>query len=216
MIAASGASLVVLLFLLIAEEMREKRKIAGESARKFVHITVGVFVASWPFYLSYFTIQVLCVAFLAAVMISRHFNVFPAIHNIYRKSWGEVLFPVGIALTAFLAYSPWIFAAAILHLGLADGLAAVVGEGYKKARAYTVFGQKKSVAGTLVFWVTSMAITAWLTWASPLELGHLALPLIIGLPFVASLVENISPNGTDNVFVPVVVCAILNLLTLVH
>lgn len=214
MVAASGASIVVLLFLLLAEKLREQKKIAGETARKFVHITVGMFVATWPFYLSQATMVLMSLAFLAVILVSRRYHIFYAIHNVYRKTWGDVLFPIGIGATALLAYTPWIFSAAILHLALADGMAAIVGEKYGRAHQYKILGQKKTVEGTAVFYVISLIIMAALVWLTPTELRHLALPLLLWLPLIATLVENLAPQGTDNVLVPVTVCMMLNSLVL--
>lgn len=214
MIAASGASVIVLLFLLLAEKLREQKKIAGETARKFVHITVGVFVASWPFYLSQFTMVCLSLAFLVVILVSRRYHIFYAIHNVYRKTWGDVLFPIGIGLTAVLAYNPWIFSAAILHLALADGMAAIVGERYGKAHAYKILGQKKTIEGTAVFYVISLLIVMILVFLAPTGLGHVALPLLLWLPLIATMVENIAPRGADNILVPLTVCVILNSLVL--
>src|SRR5690606_5932197 len=143
---------VVFGLLLLAEQLRRKQIIHGEIARKFVHITVGAFIATWPYYLSMLSIQFICLLMLVGVVASRFLSIFQAIHGVRRKTWGDMLFPLGIGLAAMLASEPWIFSAAVLHLSLADGAAALVGERYKKAGKYVIAGQKKTIVGTTVFW----------------------------------------------------------------
>ena len=212
MLIAFSVTLVVFFLLLIAEILRRNNYIHGEVARKFVHITVGVFVATWPFYLSTQRIQVLCFLFLLAILVSRYFNIFSSIHAIYRKTWGDVLFPVGIWLTAMTALTPWIFAAAILHLSLADGLAAIIGDKLKIGQ-YKLFGHRKSIAGSGTFLAVSLAVILSIVFYAEPALGAvLTWFMIILLPIGAMLIENISPKGTDNITVPLFVVSILNLL----
>lgn len=212
MVAMLSASVVVLFFLILAEKLHRTNRAADETARKLIHITVGMFVATWPFYLSAEIILILSAMLLVGIIVSRHFNIFNSIHSVRRQTWGDVLFPVGIGITALLASAPWIFAVAILHVGLADGLAAIAGQKYKKARQYKVFGQSKTATGTLVFFAVSVVIMSAAILLVPGELSHRALPLLIAVPLVATLIENVAPNGSDNVFVPIVLCVMLGLL----
>lgn len=212
MLTVLATLFTVFCLLFLAERLRHKKIIHGEIARKFVHITVGAFIATWPYYLSMLTIEILSFALLLGVVVSRYMTFFKAIHEVNRKTWGDLLFPLGIGLSAVLASEPWIFSAAILHLSLADGAAALVGERYKKAGQYIIFGQKKSVVGTLVFWLVSFMIISALLMTHYDQLSLVAVPLLLGLTSTTTLIENIAPNGTDNIFVPFVVVVVLNSL----
>ena len=175
-----------------------------------MHISVGVFVAFWPFYMSLHTIQVISIAFLLVVLLSRRLAVFHAVSKIDRRTWGDILFAISIGLAATLAHNEWVFWAAIMHLGLADGLAAVFGKQFGKGARYHVLGYIKSVAGTATFIITSMVIIA-----ISLHYGHLhrlTLPLLVGLPFGAAFLENFGIFGLDNVFAPLFVIVVLNRL----
>lgn len=194
--------LAIFIVLVVSEYLWNNKILKDEAGRKFVHITVGTFVASWPFYMSFQTIQIISLAFLVVVLLARYLKLFSAVHTIDRDSWGDVLFAVGIGLTATLTKSEWIFAAAILNLSLADGLAALIGKNFGKKSNYKIFGYNKSVLGTLTFWLASLAILIMANHFGALGIG---LMTFIWLPMLSAIAENIGTYGLDNVLVPVLV-----------
>ena len=179
----------------------------GEISRKFVHITVGSFVASWAFFMSTWLIGAMCVAFFVVVLVSRYFKFFPSIYNVSRQTWGDMLFPIGIVLCALISKSDYIFAASILHLSLGDGLAAVVGETHGRKNSYKVFGNKKSLAGSATFLAVSFSIT--LLFCITQGINPWSLQVLV-IPLALTLLENISWNGFDNIFVPMACAIALN------
>jgi len=211
MIAAALSVLVVFMILVISEWLWRIKKLRGEFDRKFVHITVGSFVAFWPFYMSFHYIQLISLAFLAVVIASHALHIFKAVYTIKRRSWGDYLFAVGIGLSALLTTSRWIFMAAILNLALADGLAAVLGKRFGAETEYKVWGHTKSFIGSVTFWLTSTIILL-----TVLSLGtkvpQSSIMLIICLPLVATVVENTAVLGFDNVLVPLLVVLVLRLV----
>ncbi len=92
------------------------------------------------------------------VLVSHKLKIFKSIHLVDRITKGELLYPIGIAICAFLEPIPWVFTAAILHLALADGMAAIIGTHYGHKTRYTLISHGKSVAGSAAFFVTSFAI----------------------------------------------------------
>jgi phytol kinase len=201
--------------LKFAEFLRKTGRMHGEISRKFVHITVGSFVAFWPFFMETKWILFMCGAFFAVVLASRYFKWFPAIYSISRRTWGDLLFPVGIAASLLLADSVWIFAAAMLHLSLADGFAAVVGERHGKTSRYRVFGSQKSVVGTFVFWAISLMIITALLLTDQANFGSVSILTIIWLPALAALLENLAIRGVDNIVVPISTVLLLNTLLII-
>jgi len=201
-----AAIAVVFAILIFSEYLSRYKGVHSELTRKIVHVLVGVFVAFWPFFLSWRQIQVLSVLFLIAVLISIKLNVFNSIHAVARNSVGEVLFAVVIGLLALFSTNQWIFAAAMLHLSLADGLAAVIGLAYGEHNRYRIFGRTKSLAGSLAFFFASLIIMIWyvsFSGASPSVVKLLILPL------AATLAESLSGEGTDNLVVPLLVALVL-------
>src|SRR3990167_8005707 len=152
------ALFVLLILLLRSEYLYRKRTIHVEKTRKFTHITVGTFVAFWPFFLSFRAIQWISLFLLVAVLISKKLQLFRSIHAVERKSWGEALFAIGIGASALLTNNKWVFMAAILHLSIADGLAAIIGKKFGGKYSYKIAGHTKTLAGSTAFWLASVII----------------------------------------------------------
>lgn len=200
------AVLGVFLILVFAEYLSRYRGVHSELTRKLVHVLVGMFVAFWPFFLSWRQIQMISVAFLVVVIISIWLNVFRSIHAVERNVVGELLFAMAIGILAFLSVNEWVFMAAVLHLSLADGMAAVVGLLWGDKNRYKMFGRVKSVAGSLAFFLTSMAIVAVYLIFSDASYSVAAL---LWLPLAATIAENVAVSGADNLVVPLLVALFL-------
>jgi phytol kinase len=203
------AVLVVFALLIASEVWWRKRDVHDEFSRKLVHITVGSFVAFWPFFLSWGQIQLLSVAFLITVAISKRLHIFRAIHSVQRPTWGELYFALAVGSITLITHDKWLYMAAILQMSLADGLAAVIGVRYGQRQAYKVLGHTKTLAGSATFFVISVAILIAFTHYSAFVLGPLQ---IAGLAAVATVIENFGIQGLDNLLVPVVVAIGLKLL----
>ena len=202
--------LAVFALLVLNELWWRTHAVHDELSRKFVHITVGSFVAFWPFYLGWGEIELLSVAFLVVVAASQYMSIFKAIHSVDRTTWGEIYFAVVIGAVAFITHDKYIYAAALLQLSLADGLAAIVGTRFGKSNRYTVLKHTKSVVGTLTFYLVSLVILYGFTRYS----GEGVQPLLLlAIAAGASVLENIGARGLDNILVPVFVATLLHLLT---
>lgn len=199
-------TILAVLVLLVGNEFWWRRsEVHNEFSRKFIHITVGSLVATWPFYLSWNEILILSVAFMVTVGLSKYLHVFRAIHSVQRPTWGEIYFALAVGLTTFVTREPWIYTAALLHMSLADGLAAITGVRYGK-QSYLVFGHRKSIVGSLTFFVISLSILLAFGYAT--DSGRSVL-FFTGIASLATIVENIGVKGLDNLLVPLLVAALL-------
>jgi dolichol kinase len=196
----------VFLLLIIGEILYRRSDTSEEFSRKFVHITVGSFVASWPFFLRWREILGLSLVFLIAVGLSKFLNIFNAIHSVQRPTWGEVCFALAVGVVAVMTRDKWIYMAALLQMSLADGLAAVIGTAYGRRNRYKFLGHTKSVVGTLTFIVVSTLILMAYSHYGHVELGVLLITLVA---LCAGLIENVGVRGVDNLLVPVFVAAVL-------
>lgn len=203
---AIAAVIGVFLILVFAEYLSRYKGVHSELTRKLVHILVGVFVAFWPFFLSWRQIQMISLAFLLVVLVSLWLNVFRSIHAVQRNVAGELLFAMVIGILAFISTEEWIFTAAMLHLSLADGLAATVGLLWGDSNQYKVFKRVKSVAGSLAFFFTSVVIIILYTIFSDADPNIAAL---LWLPVAATAAENVAVNGSDNLVIPLLVALAL-------
>ena len=207
------ATSVIFLMLVMSELLWRWSRIRGEFARKFVHIMAGTFIAFLPLWVSYGWISVLAVGFILANLLNRYTHLFHAIHAITRKSWGDLLFGVGILITSLVKPNKWIFVGAILQVALADGLAAVVGTHYGK-KPYRILDHKKTFIGTCTFYISSLLILIFVITALSLNLELRLLILIVIVPLAMTLLENISGYGTDNVLLPLGFLMLMRLLSI--
>jgi phytol kinase len=208
MIGLSISVIVVFLLIVISELLWRRGGVDTEYTRKFVHVSVGSFVAFWPLFLSRHEIVLLSGAFVAVVVIANYFNFFKAMHSVQRPTWGEVFFALAVGILAYVAHDGWIYTAALLHMSLADGFAAIIGTKFGKKNRYYVFGHAKSVAGTLTFFLVSVIILAGYAAFTPHALSLWFLAVALG----ATMLENVAIRGFDNIFVPLLIAVALNAL----
>lgn len=204
-------------FLLIGEYLSRKRILKGEYARKFVHITCGTFAATWPLFLTRWQIVALAALFAVVVVVVKQLKVLRSFKAVRRVTYGEIWYAVGLISAALIFQDGRIYALAVLHMALADGLAAVVGVSMgKKGKVFKFHSCRKSIAGSLTFFAVSFAlnvafwVTAQMNGLISNEIGVL-LPLLLSASAAVVLMcaEIMAPKGSDNVIVPLLAGALV-------
>lgn len=114
---------------------------------------------------------------------------------------GAILFPFSLFICAALYWplDPLIFQGAALVLGLADGLAGLVGQRFGR-RSYYLTGHK-TIEGSLTFFGVTIIILIALTW----PLGppdQLFWPVIFFSSLLLTLSEALFSRGWDNLSTP--------------
>ncbi len=203
------ATVPIAMLLVLSEILWRTRLLRGEAARKMLHIIIGSYVAYWLYFLSFREIELLSLAMLIGVAISHKYQIFHAINDIKRKTWGDIFYAIGLGLTAVISREPWVFAIAVLHMSVADGLAGLLGTYFGKSTQYKVLGSTKSLVGTGVFVLTSLGLFALFNYYHPSEIIW---PVMFSMPIFLALVENVGIRGTDNIMIPVFVAVIANAL----
>ncbi|MDQ3094301.1 MAG: hypothetical protein M3Q70_03970 [bacterium] len=179
----------------------------GEAGRKFIHILGGVWIALWPLFLPMPHIAVLSAGLLIGLVISRLLHIFHAVYDVKRRTYGEYFYPIAILLCAVLAEARWHFAAAVLILAVADGLAAVVGTRYeKRTKVYHVWEAKKTILGTAVYFASCVVVFIAV---GGIYAQVLPIVTILLMSILATLSENILPFGTDNLIIPLSIVLLL-------
>lgn len=197
---------IIGLVILLTEQLWRQRRLRGEAARKFAHIIIGSFVAAWPLYVSYGEIQLTLALALFGVSGVRLLNIAPSLFDVDRSSFGVWLAPLVMLLVALLEPSRTVFSVVVLHVALADGLAAVVGSQFGKRRSAW---QKKTVLGALTFFAVSITIMAVALLFQPMVDVVLVFSFLVVVPLITTFLEYISPYGLDNLTVPVAVLLLL-------
>ena len=198
----------------VGEGLRRTLRVSHEFTRKFIHIAVGMI--SVPTVLWFGNLWWAIVPPLAFVVINYldyRFGLIQAMMSSNRSNLGTVYFPLSFAAIMVLfwgnpsapATNPRLIVAALMPMTWGDALAAIAGERFGRHR-YTLFGQTRSLEGSVTMLVAS-ALAAWMAlWALPSAMV-VALTTAVG----ATLVEAISPWGIDNLTVPAVSAIILAL-----
>lgn len=195
--------LLIFLTLVFAQVLKKRKKFSSELLRKLTHIITGIIIAFTPLFLSWSSIVLLSGAFFLTVLVSLKLNIFSSIHGVGRKTYGEILYPISIGLLAVFQPDYWVFMVAVLHLALADALAAIFGTKYGTNNQYKIFGGVKSLLGSCVFLVVSFFIVgaSKLLFADGMTVPTLQLLLL--LPVLVTIIEGLSSYGLDNFTVPV-------------
>jgi phytol kinase len=179
---------------------RRARFLSAELVRKLAHMSSATLAALLPFVLSFDEIALLGVLFAGLMLFSQRSGIFTAIHGVSRETYGEILFPLGIAALALLCPSPLPFAYGVLVLGLGDGLAALVGERFGR-RPIPLVQTRKTLWGTGAFLAVCFALGVTLlapTGVSPAYLIAAAAVMAVAL----TPIELFLTYGLDNLALP--------------
>jgi dolichol kinase len=208
-------SLIMVAAVLLVDEFLWRRKIIhGELKRKLVHITVTAFVAFWPWLMSWKAIQLIGIAMVVVLLINRKVKVLHYLGGIRQQTYGDVFLALSITTAALITDQKVFFAIAMLHIALADGLAAIIGTKFGGKWKYKIFGQIKTLVGSMTFWVVSILIlgSGLLVAHDLISFNNYAL-LLIFLPPILTAVENLAVLGTDNLAIPIVTILALQIAT---
>lgn len=210
MLAIIACLVGIFALFVLAELFSKYRVLKGEYNRKFFHITAGSFIAFWPWLISWRAIQTLSVLMFLVMLAGRYRNLFSYNGHVHRVTYGDIFLALAILLCSFISHSKIFFAVAILQVALADGFAAVVGITYGKHWYYKVLGHKKTLVGSMVFWLVSICIfgIGLLAAHNVFSFGQYYLMLLL-LPPALTLIENASVFGLDNLLIPILTIAIL-------
>lgn len=207
-IALAGVFAVIV----IDRYLARKKLLHAENKRKFIHIFSGLYIALWPWLLSWRQIQLAGLMMLAVIVINRRLKVIDYMSGTKRLSYGDIFFALAVLLCALLTTNKYFFMLAILIMGLGDGMAAVVGKRYGKNWKYKSLGQNKTFVGTLTFWFItllilgfSMPFIAEYTSAASYSL------ILLLLPPALTLIENFAVYGADNLAIPLITILALSI-----
>lgn len=191
---------------------------AAELSRKLLHVAMGLILCPLPWLFDRPAPVILLCAVYLGLLVARRFlvaldnHVGGVIDGVGRRSVGEFLFPISVAVVFALARGDHVaYLAPILVLTLADAAAAVVGRRYGMCR-YATPGGCKSLEGSLAFAVVafaSMHLTLLLA-GNTGRMESVLLALVVAL--VLTVVEALVTGGWDNLLVPVGAWGMLRLL----
>ncbi len=200
----------IVLFIGIAEFIRQKLHWPQEHSRKLVHIAVGLLMFFAPMLLqSAVPLVGMAVFFTISNYIGMKKGWFKGIES-DRPSLGTTLYPLAflILLLFFWENHKLIIITAMMVLALGDAIAAFVGESVRHPHTFRLINEPKSLEGsTAMFLCTMFIVLSMLLWG-PFRGNYPHLSLVMALEYallvalVSTAAEALSTKGSDNLTVP--------------
>lgn len=192
-----AALFVFLIILIVIEGIYRFLKMNPEISRKLAHILSSLVVIFLPYFLTRNELFALAGIFGITLIFAKHSRLLQSLSGVKRTTWGEIFFPLGCGITAWLFLEKSIpsFQYGILVLGVSDGMAGFVGQKY--GRSAIPFVRGKTIEGSLVFFAFTLLLMPFFFQMQLFFLKNIFVALGV------TVIEAISPYGTDNITVPV-------------
>jgi phytol kinase len=191
-IAVGGSPLV------LGESAARLFSLKREAARKLVHVLGAAASASLALFLSLNKVAALGVLFFGVLLLVRRYKLVTALYDVTRRTYGELLFPLGVSAAALIAKTPHVYIAALCIIGLADTAASIVGRRY--GRRPIAGARSKSFEGSAAFFLVTCGIL--------LSLFH-ATVYLFAVSVLLTIAEAYSDHGSDNLTVPALAAVLL-------
>ncbi len=235
---ATVISIVILLAIVqINAYMQKKGKVSQIITRKFVHIFAGpVFVVTWMLFsgkiISHYVALIVPLLFVlqflaigTGVMKNESFVASMSRSGDPKELLGGTLYYsiVMVLMTLFWFYVPstgisYANPTALLIIGCisgGDGLADIIGRKFGGDKKFGIKGSEKTIIGSMGMLFGSILVSSILVLIFSLEvpsfnIATLILPIIV-VSIVATVVEALSPKGTDNftIFIAVIIVILI-------
>ena len=194
----------------VIKRLSARFDIEPEVQRKLVHVATGCTALTFPALFSgpapvvlFIVLATLLLLVLRNSGLSRLAQLGSVLHDVERKSHGEIYLAVAIGLLFFRSDSqPVLYVLPLLVITLSDTASALVGTAYGRRR-FAVEGGAKSLEGVVAFfvvtWLCAMIVLLLMTDAGRMNV----IVLSLAIAAFCALVEADSWNGLDNLFVPI-------------
>lgn len=168
-------------------------------SRKIAHTGISVLIIGLSILFGWQLFVYVGALFFFFLLALRLFYPLKSLSDRSVESIGEIVYPLGIMVSALVCQTQMDFVVTILILGISDTVAFYIGSNFKSK----VLIFNKTLLGSAGFFFSTFAIL--LLAASPFSAVFLALGL--------TSVELFSPKGLDNLSVPAVVALLLTLVS---
>ena len=205
---------VIFLLVFVVAELLHKKGVAIEVTRKFVHFAGAFVTIFFPFiFKSHWTVLVLGLLFGGIIYLTKKTGMLSSVHAVERKSDGAIYHPIAIYvcfLYAEFLNQPWFYVISILILAISDALAALVGKSYGANEYVVEIGTRKTVEGSVTFFLTSFLIVHLiLLLATNINRVEIVLVALL-IALIVTVFEGVSLKGADNLFIPLATMFILS------
>ena len=202
--------ILLLTLFFMMDYVKEWFSLESEDSRKIVHVSSLLTVCTWPFFLENYGIYIICILFILINMYTKKAGMFKAVHTVKRATIGAEILPVGIMISTFffLPENKTSFIYGILIVCFSDLMAELVGKKLSFYE-YKIFGQKKSLGGSIAFFISTLIITIGMLVFLEIDI---IISRVILMSIMLCLVEAVHTFGLDNFTLPVVSSLVFNYL----
>ena len=194
------------LILMFCEFLRRKG-LQVEYTRKIAHSLSTLLCLSVPFcFTSGWYALLFVIGSFSILYIGKRKCFLNSIHDVDRKTYGAYLLPVSIGIAYYV--SVWLqnslfFILPVIVLAISDPLAYCFGTVYKSK----ILKSGKTIIGTLAFFLSTLIICGLILWFQ--SAGIKIIGIALGISVIVSVVELLSPNGSDNLTIPLSIIILL-------
>jgi|WetSurMetagenome_2_1015567.scaffolds.fasta_scaffold00319_14 phosphatidate cytidylyltransferase len=212
-------SLGYILILLTCELLLILFRMKAEYSRIISHVLAGIAsLFLMRLFTSYWYIISLCIQSAIFLFISKKMGLLGSHHQVSRKTNGSSFFFIGImsaCLISVIRNDISLFVLAVAVLTISDPVAALAGLNRKSVcwpKLFSDTPSSKTLIGSLAFFVSTVAVL--LAGMSIYSFRTTPYLIIVSLLFslIVTITEAVSPYGTDNISIPVVVSTGLMLM----
>ena len=201
--------------LFLIQSAYRRYKFSSEISRKIAHITVGLVSLIFIRLIDdIYIIGMISLGTFVLLLLTKMKDGLESIHKTERKSIGSVVYPLPIFICYAVALrenSQLYLYLPLLTFILADPAAASVGLslGWKP---YRIWNEKRTISGSMAFFISTVLISLVVVniHAGAGFLDRFWILLLIALP--ATLIESVSPRGSDNLTVPLAQLILIRLV----
>ena len=181
-----------------------------EVLRKIIHIGIGPLIPIAKYLnINQNSALVFTGIISLVVLLNYLYKLFPTIEDVDRKSFGTLFYCLSLFILIFLFWEkdPFALTAGFFVMTFGDGLAGLIGKNLN-SKSWTFLNQKKSVLGTLTMFFTSLIVIYSLGYfiTDSFSINFFIIALI------ATLLEQFSLVGIDNLIVPIATAISFNIL----
>lgn len=194
-------TVVLLCGVVMFELIARRTKISAVLIRKCIHVGMSVLTTIITLPFGYKVMVVVGLLFAVVFLVARRVYDFRSVRDRKAESWGEVFFPLGIAVATMFSVTQTIFTASLLVLAFADTAAFVVGKRFPQSKKIIA---NRTIAGSGAGFVVTFTIVLLCGFS-----GIISLAVAIGV----TLCEVMSRKGFDNFSMPVATALLLTLLS---
>ncbi len=200
--------IIVFSISLIVKLIYPKEK---EIIRKVIHIGSAPLIPI-GIYFEIPKINALSVAIIVSLIVLLNYNYkfIPFIEDVNRKSLGTTFYCISftILIGLFWNNNQYCAYAGSFIMAFADGFAGIIGIKFKSYK-WKILGNEKSLFGTITMFTISLFILQYL---NSLYIINLSDYKLIFIAIIATVIEQISELGIDNLTVPLITALLVRFL----